>query len=252
MKARLYQLLPLLITVLLLFACKSSTVLDDFQLDMGYNYFPLEIGKYREYTVDSILYDTTGMGIVIEQTQTLVREEVVDTFRDNTNRLTYKIERFVRRTELDAWEVQTVSYAVATDDQLELVEDNLRFIKMVFPLADGELWDGNQFIDPTTTITIKGELIEIFKSWSYEVSSIDEVDVIDDVTYDSVATIIQAESENVIELRLSTEKYARGIGLIYREMKILDTQCIAGCEGKSWEEKAQKGFILRQVLTGYN
>lgn len=252
MTSRLQQFLPLFFTLLFLFGCKTERTLEDFQLDQGYNYFPLEIGKYREYVVDSILYDTTGMGIVVEETRTLVREEVVDTFRDNTNRLTYKIERFIRRSEAESWAVQSVSYAVATDNQLELVENNLRFIKMVFPLEDGELWDGNQFIDPTTTITIKGELIEIFKSWSYEVESIDEVEVIENVTYDSVATIIQAESENVIELRLSTEKYARGIGLIYREMKILDTQCIAGCEGKPWEEKAQKGFILRQTLTNYN
>ena len=252
MKTSLKYFLSSLSVLLLLFACKSKTVLEDFQLDNGYDYFPLEIGKYWEYSVDSTLFDTTGMGIIIEQTSAFLREEVVDTFRDNENRLVYTIERFYRQNQSDVWQIQSVSYALFENTQLEVVDDNLRFIKMVFPLEDGEIWDGNQFIDATTMITIKGELLEMFKGWSYEIESLDEADVIDNVTYDKVMTITQAASENVIELRESSEKYAKGIGLIYREMRILDTQCISGCEGLPWESKAQKGFIMKQTLIAHN
>ncbi len=252
MNASLKYFLCSLSVLLLLFACKSKTVLEDFQLDYGYDYFPLEIGKYWEYSVDSILFDTTGMGVVIEETSSFLREEVVDTFRDNKNRLVYTIERFYRPDEMTVWTVQSVSYALLDGTQLEVVDNNLRYIRMVFPLEDGEIWDGNQFIDPTTMITIKGELLEIFKGWNYEIESLGEVDVIDNVTYDEVLSITQAASENVIELRESSEKYARGIGLIHREMRILDTQCISGCEGLAWESKAQKGFTLVQSLIAHN
>ncbi|MEL6865958.1 MAG: hypothetical protein AAFP19_16145, partial [Bacteroidota bacterium] len=67
--------------------------------------------------------------------------------------------------------------------------------------------------------------------------------------FDSVATIYQADNENAIELRYSIEKYARNIGLVYREMRILDTQAIVD---DPWEEKAQKGFIIRQQITRHN
>ena len=236
----------------LLCSCQSKTVIEDFQIDQGFDYFPLEIGKYIEYEVDSILYDTTGTGVVTEEIRKLVREEVVDTFRDNNDRLVYSVERWERNSEAESWAVKSVKSVIPTQDQLETIEDNLRFIKLVFPLKDGELWDGNQFIDPTTIVVIKGESVEVFKSWSYEVQSLGESETINDKTFDEVATITQAESENVIELRYSVEKYARGVGLVYKEMKILDTQCIVGCEGLPWEEKAQKGFILRQSIIGHN
>ena len=242
----------LLLVLLAIASCKSESTFEDFQVDQGYDYFPLEIGKYIDYQVDSVLYDTTGTGIVIEESSYLVREQVVDTFRDNNNRLSYLVERFQRLSADEPWEFSGNKSVIPDNTQLEVIEDNLRFIKMVFPLRDGELWDGNLHIDPSTIVVIKGEGVEMFKGWSYEIQSIGEAATINDQTYDDVVTITQAESENVIELRNSMEQYARGIGLVYRELRILDTQCITGCEGLPWEEKAQKGFILRQSIIGHN
>jgi hypothetical protein len=67
-----------------------------------------------------------------------------------------------------------------------------------------------------------------------------------------VLTVREADSENLIELRRSRVKYAKGIGLVYRELWVLDTQCIEQCDGKPWEEKAEKGFILSQTITAHN
>ena len=54
------------------------------------------------------------------------------------------------------------------------------------------------------------------------------------------------------EFKLSEEKYAKGVGLIYRAMKILDTQCIIDCQFLEWEDKAEKGYILTQQIIDYN
>ena len=150
------------------------------------------------------------------------------------------------------WELKDIWLAIRTDEGAEWIEENLRFLKMVFPLKEGLDWDGNQYIDITTIIPIAGESVEVFKSWSYESISIDESEQIGDETFENVATISQANSENLIELRLSEEKYAKGIGLVYREMKILDTQNIIGFEFSTWEDKAQKGYILKQQIIDYN
>ena len=123
---------------------------------------------------------------------------------------------------------------------------------MVFPLQDNLTWDGNRYIDETTTISIAGESIEVFKSWEYEVNYVGEPAVVNNVIFEQVTEIVQADNENLIELRESKEQYAKGVGLIYREMRILDTQCISQCEGQTWEEKAEKGFILRQILLDHN
>ena len=50
--------------------------------------------------------------------------------------------------------------------------------------------------------------------------------------------------------RFALEKYARGIGLAYREYWILDTQL--NTDDRPWDQKAQRGFIFTQVLIDHN
>ena len=242
-------LLGIALLVTLFAACSKSTF-EETNLEMGYEYFPLELGKYKIYQVDSVVYDTTGSGVTITNSSSYIQEEIVDTLLDNSGRLNYKIERSWRRETGDVWQLQDVWLTNRSDETAERIEENLRFIKMVFPLSVGKTWDGNIFIDQTTNISVAGETIEIFKNWLYEVASIGEMATVGSNTYDEVAEIIQADSENFIELRSSREQYAKGVGMVYRKMSILDTQRID--ENEPWESKAQKGFILTQWLLEHN
>ncbi len=240
-------------TIILFQGCKGSSTYEDFQVDFGYDYFPIEIGKYRTYVVDSTLYDIGDNEIIIvSNSRTFVKHLVADTITDNLGRLAYKIERYERLSDTLDWEIKDIWIALRTDKGAEWIEENLRFLKMVFPLKQGVDWDGNRYIDITTIIPIAGESVEVFKSWAYEVLSVDESELIGDLAFENVATISQANSENLIELRYSLEKYAKDIGLVYREMKILDTQCIIDCVDDTWEEKAEKGFILTEQIIDWN
>lgn len=242
----------LAILLVVFFGC-SKTVIDDYQVDFGYDYFPLEIGKYRTYVVDSVLYDIgDNEEIIVTTSRSYEMHLVSDTITDNLGRIGYKIERYVRANDTLDWEIKDIWTTIRTNEGAEWIEENLRFLKMVFPLKQGVEWDGNQYIDITTIIPIAGESVEIFKSWSYEAITTDESEEVGDFVFENVATISQANSENLIELRLSEEKYAKDIGLVHREMKILDTQCIIECENMTWEQKAEKGFILIQQIIDYN
>lgn len=239
----------LLLLCIGLFACKSSSTTEEIAIDFGYDYFPLAVGKYQDYQVDSILYDTTGMGVIQRNSRTYVREQIVDTLTDNLGRTQYRIERFEKKNLSDPWEIKDVWTAVITDTQAERVEENLRFIKMVFPLEEGILFNGNAFIDEYTVISIEGEPLEIFKGWEYEIEEVDVSAAIGNEFYENITTIFQSNSENAIELRTSFEQYAKGIGLVYKEQRILDTQNVSS---QPWEQKAQKGFIMTQLLIGHN
>ena len=240
----------LLIVACLFAACKDSSDTIELDLDYGYEYFPLEIGKYRSYQVDSFIFDSTAQGIVIDTSRSYIRETYIDTLRDNSGRLTYLVERAHKRNLQDAWQVTDIWQEVKTERQAERIEENLRFIKMTFPLQEGNLWNGNLFIDERTIIPVAGESIEIFKNWSYEVDELNTSFAVNDMTFDDVAILFQADNENAIELRYSEEKYARNVGLISREMRILDTQFINPT--LPWEEKAQKGFIMEMTMIDHN
>ncbi|MFT6740636.1 MAG: hypothetical protein ACJAVF_002145 [Paraglaciecola sp.] len=236
-------------TFLFLFSCKTEK--DTFQLETGEEYFPLTVGKYVEYEMDSTIYDPNGMEMV-RQSITQLREEIVDTLRNANDELIYKIEQFTRFGDTTPWTIQNVYTTSITNNQAQRTEENLKFIKMTFPLRDNQSWNGNAFIDEGTIVTVAGETIEMFKGWDYRVKEVDLVDTIGGQIFEPVVLIEQADNENAIELRRSVEKYAPNVGLIYKEISIFDTQCIEGCEGQPWSEKAEKGFTLIQKILNYN
>ena len=119
-------------------------------------------------------------------------------------------------------------------------------------------WDGNLWIDKEREIEIAGERIRPFKNWDYSVDSIDVICQIGQFTFDSTLVITEADDNNVIERRFSRAWYAKHIGLVKKEQWILDSQYCnqipipTDCTSIPWEQKAEKGYILRQVVLEYN
>lgn len=224
-----------------------------------YAYFPLETGKYIIYSVDSIVYDfAAGGGIVRDSSRTYVREVIGDTLRDQTGDLLYTIERFERSSDTDPWILTSIGTASRSAGQAIRTENNLRFLKLVFPMDRRSEWDGNIWIDQNREIEIAGERIRPFTNWHYEVDSIDIPAHIDAFAFDSTLLVTEADDINIIERRYSRVRYAKNIGMVWREQWILDSQYCnqipppADCETKPWEEKAEKGYILRQSILEFN
>ena len=244
-------LLPVLLTGFLAFSCRE--IEDPFQLpdvEDG-DYYPLEPGKYWIYEVDSIIFDKNAPKPV-DTAYYWVKEVVADTFFDLGQMLWYRIERYEKPRPADSvtWTIRQDLAATIDENQALRLENDLTFIKMLFPITPFEKWDGNSHFNPGIIVTVSGESIEMFKGWDYQVISAGVPDTIGGVAYSEVSTIRNADSENLIELRYAQEKYARDAGLVERELRILDTQQID--EFIPWEEKAEKGFILRQRLVESN
>lgn len=228
-------------------------------LDAQHAYFPLEIGKYLEYQTDSVVYDFgPGGGTVRDSSTTFVREVITDTIRDNTGDLLFVVERSERKSDSLPWSIRRVWAAVRTSTQAIQTEDNLRFLRLVFPFDRRTRWNGNLWIDDYLEVEIAGERIRPFTGWNYRVDSLDIPAPIGAFAFDSVLVITEVDATNAIERRLSRAWYAKQVGLVRREQWILDSQYCnqvpppADCLTRPWEEKAQKGYILRQVIIDYN
>lgn len=223
-----------------------------------YAYFPLEIGKYIVYQVDSIIYDFAPGGITRDSTRTLVREVVSDTLRDQTGQLLFTIERHERMSDAEPWRLKSINTAARTATQAIRTEDNFRFLKLVFPLSRRSVWDGNIWIDKNREIEIAGERMRPFINWRYEVDSIDVQAMAGPFVFDSTLLVTEADDTNIIERRLSRVRYAKNVGMVWREQWILDSQYCnqvpppADCETRPWELKAEKGYILRQEILEFN
>ncbi len=242
----------LLFAIFLVLSCEKKTTIEDFdEAKFGYDYFPLEVGKYWTYHVDSTIYDDEGATVV--NSSSLIREEIVEKFEDLVGDEIYRIERSWRDSDSSSWKVTDVWATYKDKDRAYRTEENLKFIKFVFPALEGSRWDGNIFFDESTVITVLGESLKMFKGWDdYEILELDVAEELGGQNYQEVATVLQTDDEegNTVERRFALEKYARGVGLIYKEYIILDTQSQE--QDKPWLEKAEKGFVLKQTLIEHN
>jgi hypothetical protein len=227
----------------LLFSCAKNQI---EILPSGKAYLPLSIGQTRTYDLDSIIYDPilTG-GTKIDTSRLQIQEIIKDTFRDNEGLLQYKIDRFERKKGQLEWKIAKIVTAAFTGNQALGQEDNLRFIK--FPLVFGEntTWNAMIFND-SAKIIIAGETLNLFsKKWSSKIASFGKKEIIGTKTFEDVLTVVsQTDAKILTEKRYLLEKYAKNVGLIYREYHVLDTQKLDAAI--AWEKKAEKGAIVIQ------
>ncbi len=218
----------------------------------GKLYYPLNLGKEMIYDVDSIIYDPQSTGIIkIDTFSWQIKEVLKDTFKDNSGEVNYTIERYSRFKGTQNWALENIFTSAITEQYALRTENNLRYIKFPTVFGVNTKWDGNIFIDPAIKIMIAGESIELFSNkWTYQVESLDKSEKIGDKSFENVMTVLAQTNPAILnEKRYTLEKYAKGVGLVYREQKILDTQKLDA--GVAWEKRGEKGFILVQKVVSF-
>jgi len=121
----------------ILFSC--SDTLEPSKI--GFNYFPLEIGDYRIYQIQQIEY---SLFAATDTAHYQLKELVVDTFSTQSE-LNYILHRFKRDLSTDKWQLDSVWTSRRTQNHAIVVENNISFVKMVFPIRLDKVWDGNLF-----------------------------------------------------------------------------------------------------------
>jgi hypothetical protein len=240
-----FIILLLLTMALGFWACENT--LEDYQPnDQGTDFFPLEVGNTWIYQLDSITYDNNGNKIDTISIQ--VKETITEQFIDQEGNDVYRVARAWLKN--DIWVTSDI-WSASIDEKLAYrTEENLRFAKMSFPIVEGNTWDGNAFIDEQIIVKIAGEPIRVYQNWGdYSYTNVDQSENIGDIFYPSVCTVNQVDLEDKITRRYAEEKYAKGIGLVYKKMIVLNTQKFDSTE--PWGVKAEEGFILEQVLLSF-
>lgn len=249
---RIYTyVLATFIAILFFTACKEET---EYIEPTVYSYSPIDSGKYITYIVDSILYNDYER--TIDTHTYYMRYEYGREELDARGETFNRYEQYIKSDLADEWVLAQVFAIKNINNQLHVIEDNQRIVRLTYPIVENKYWDGLPYIRRDTSIEIPGGSINLYKDWgnfSYEQSQTPFQ--INNLTFENTVLVVQVNNENNIERRYSIERYAEGIGLIEKEMWILDTQCngnIANCLNTPWEEKAEKGFILRQRIIEHN
>jgi hypothetical protein len=182
------------------------------------DYSPLVVGKYITYQLDSFVY--TNFGVNSETRTYQVKHQVDAQITDNLGRPAYRIVRYIRKTAANAWVPDATFMTVNTGNGLEFTENNLRYIKLRTPVRDFYSWKGNSFID---TYSINSEL-KYMDDWDYVYDSVNVPITVGAFTLDSTLKVDQRDEvigfpelpSSYSEINYGVEKYAKGIGLVYR------------------------------------
>jgi len=221
-----------------------------------YEYFPLAVGQSRTYQVDSIRFDYGEGNFMSDSSSFYIREDYVEMLENQEGNDLYRIERRKAKTLEGPWQVLDVVSEFRTVTQAFRTENNLKFNVLVFPPEEGTRWDGNAYLNEDLTVFVRGEPIQMFKFWDYEVLSKSLSATVGEMNYTDLLHVQQAEDVNAFDLRQAFEYYAKDIGAVYRERWILESACkFLGrpeiCVGRDWPEKSGRGFIVRETLVAH-
>lgn len=241
------QILFALLLIFFFSACQNE--IETFELNTEDDqYFPLKLGDTWVYKSDSTIFDNKGT--IKKIISRIIKEKVIESFVDLEGEINFIIEQNI----FDNDKLLSTNILNAYKNKTKCVrnEDNLKFIKLVFPVVKGTSWDGNALFDSGNTIVrIAGEPIKMYDLWEYRYNETGISKSFNGHEYTNVISVIQTDTENSIEKRYSLEEYAKGVGLIYKKMMILNTQKIE-LINTPWELKAEEGFILELQLISFN
>jgi hypothetical protein len=208
----------ILILLLIAVSCKPKpTEVEDFM----YEYFPVEVGTWVTYDVIDTRYDVQTI------TETYQLKEVIDSeIKDAQDRPALRIARYWRKNDNDPWDIKDIWVSTRTTSTAEKVEENVRFVKLVFPVRSYQTWDGNIY-------NTKPE-------WEYFYDSIGNSRLINNIEFDETVKVVQIENFNLIQEQDAYEIYGKNVGLIYRKLIDID-----------YSSSNKVGRELYQTVTGY-
>src|SRR5574337_305543 len=167
-------------------------------IDMGYGYFPNTPGKYVVYDVDSIVMNSFTKTVDTFKFQ--LKEIIESVYTDNSGRPALRLERYRKNYSKTipynqmTWTLTDVWSENRTPTTAEKVEENIRFVRLVFPVAQNKKWNGNVY--------------NSIGEWDYTYTEIDKAKTITGITFDSTLTVLQNNQENLIDKQYYQEMYA--------------------------------------------
>ena len=122
-------------SITLLNSCKKELVNSDQFLYTSY--FELKTGKFIEYDVMEITHDENAT-IQHDTSYYQLKCVIEDTFTDNAGRLAFNYVRYKRTNSTEPWAQSDLWSTTVFNNKAELVEENQRIVKLVFPISEFE------------------------------------------------------------------------------------------------------------------
>ncbi len=218
-------------------ACKTKTAANP---DFAYEYMPLEIGQYIIYDADSVAYDKFSNSKRSFKFQ--IKEKVESQFKDNIGQDFYKIGRYKRRQDSlgnfvdSTFILKTIFTSAIAQNSLQVVEDNQKYVRLVFPPNLNQEWNANVYNN-------NGEQMHFIQILNEKIS-------LNKLSYENVCQVVELKSNPEIKIfkKYKYTTYARNIGIIEKyQMDIASQKNLS----LPIEERIEEGNIYHLKLKRY-
>lgn len=207
-----------------IFSCKEDTLI--YPPPVHFNYVPTNIGHTVIYDVDSTYYREFDSTTNVFHFQ--VMEIIESLTTDLEGRPAQRIERYKRDSVGGPWYFHVAWTSTLTASRLERYEDNNRYVRLGFPINETQTWNGNAF----NTLGYE----------EYYYLSFHEPLSIATFTFDSALVVQQADDDNFIHKKYGLEKYANGVGRVYK--MLIDVEKYASGVYK-------EGVVYKETIYSY-
>lgn len=243
------------------FSCNEKETLATDKLQ---DYFVMTPGKYITYRLDSLVF--TNFGRTIETHRYQVKFQVDAQITDNQGRPAYRVYRYIRDSAgTQSWQPDG-SYAVTIlSDQVEINDNNLRFIKMHLPVTNGFNWKGNRYLPAGTCPSSSGPYCQLYNfsnddnmaDWDYHYDGGAASFSYNGKNYTDVQTIEEADETFNVPITVPTayasksrsvEKYSKSTGLVFRDYQLWEYQPNTGGAGGPY----YTGFGITMWMIDHN
>ena len=163
------------------------------------SYFPVHENDSSEFQVFEIQHTSLGSDTL----QYFLKEVTKNPYIDGEGDIAFQLHRYWKQDSTENYQIKDVWSIKKTVSSVEQVEENIRFVKMIFPLDEFSYWDGNLF----------NQLGE----QEYAVNNIHTPYNMFGLMLDSVVEITHEFNANLLEYDKAIEIYALHKGLVYKE-----------------------------------
>jgi hypothetical protein len=194
----------------------------------------LQPGKYVTYRLDSLNFYFYGQMDTI--TSYLAKDSVEDSTIDAAGNKVWLVTRYMSDTTGSNWNPGETYTVTPSTQKIEMNEDNLRTIKIAFPIDDGFSWTGNTYLPYAPYqdyFDFSDDSHLSLGTWNFTYQNVDQPYAVGSLGFDSTITVIQvADSLNVPILNPTgfasktywVETYAKHVGLVYRHTEMWEYQ----------------------------
>lgn len=219
MKNKVYAIILVAFCSLLLIRCNKTDTLATAKIS---DYTNLAVGKFVIYKLDSTVTLPFGVGFTVNSY--LVKDSIDAMVTDNLNRPGYRIIRYTWDSVGQQWNNSNTFLAVLTGKTFEYIENNMRQIRLVSPIADNFSWQGNAYIGASPFNFVSND--DNFLSWTFAYSNTGRPFKVGNLNFDTTITVVQFDSttnkpfeaNSISNYSKGYEVYAKGVGKIFQDL----------------------------------